>query len=80
MTKHNHYFKNVERLTHIDVYRVLDLFNVTDHAIGHAIKKLLAAGERGGGKDTRRDIQEAIDCLERWKAMRQEDEARGAST
>jgi hypothetical protein len=28
--KHNHYFKSVEGLKDIDVYRVLSLFNVTD--------------------------------------------------
>ena len=33
----------------IDVYCVLDAFNVTCQATGHAIKKLLCAGERGKG-------------------------------
>ncbi len=71
--KHNHYFKNVEHLKEIDVYRVLHLFGVTDQAIGHAIKKLLVAGGRGAGKDIGRDVQEAIDTMERWKEMRSED-------
>lgn len=57
--KHNHYFKSVEGLTHVDVYRVLALFNVTDPCLQHAVKKLLVAGGRGGGKDISRDIQEA---------------------
>jgi hypothetical protein len=39
----------------------------------HAIKKLLVAGERGAGKDIDKDIQEAIDSLERWKRMLKED-------
>lgn len=54
--------------SHIDVYRVLNIFEVHDHAIGHAVKKLLCAGKRGS-KDKRQDIQEAINALERWKEM-----------
>lgn len=38
---HEHYFKNVEHLKTVDVYRVLDLFNVTNPCVQHAIKKLL---------------------------------------
>lgn len=71
--KHSHYFKDVSKLETVDVYRVLQLFGVTDQAIGHAVKKLLVAGGRGAGKDIGRDIQEAIDTLERWKEMGQED-------
>lgn len=70
--KHSHYFKDVSRLSHIDVYRVLELFAVTDPCLQHAIKKLLVAGNRGV-KNMDKDIQEAIDTLERWKAMRVED-------
>lgn len=71
--KHSHYFKDVARLETVDVYRVLSLFNVTDPCLQHAIKKLLVAGGRGGGKDISRDVQEAIDTLVRWHAMRAED-------
>lgn len=71
--KHSHYFKSVAGLESVDVYRVLHLFNVTDPCLGHAVKKLLVAGGRGGGKDISRDIQEAIDTLERWKDMRAEE-------
>lgn len=80
--KHSHYFKRVAHLDHVDVYRVIDLFEVADPALQHAIKKLLVAGGRGGGKDIRQDIQEAIDTLERWKEMRAEDAqaSEGAST
>lgn len=70
--KHSHYFKSVSHLDHVDVYRVLHLFDVTDPCVQHAIKKLLVAGGRGA-KDEAKDIQEAIDTLERWKAMRAED-------
>lgn len=73
--KHSHYFKPVHHLAHVDVYRVLSLFNVTDPCLQHAIKKLLVAGGRGAGKDEGKDIQEAIDTLQRWQAMRAEDAA-----
>lgn len=71
---HSHYKKDVSNLEMIDVYRVLDLWQVNDHAIGHAIKKLLNAGQRGS-KNMKQDIQEAIDSLNRWQDMRKEDEA-----
>lgn len=70
--KHNHYFKPVAGLAHIDVYRVLRLFEVTDPCLQHAIKKMLVAGGRGA-KDIGQDVQEAIDTLERWKSMREEE-------
>jgi hypothetical protein len=71
--QHNHYFKDVRGLTYIDVYRVLQLFNVTDPCIQHAVKKLLVAGGRGAGKDINKDIQEAIDSLARYQEMRTEE-------
>lgn len=71
--KHSHYFKPCP-YAHVDVYRVLALFNVTDQALGHAIKKLLVAGGRGA-KDINKDVQEAIDTLQRWQEMQQEDVA-----
>ena len=67
--KHDHYFKDVSHLQHIDVYRVLELYSVTDPCIQHAIKKLLVAGGRGAGKDIRTDIEEAIISLQRWEEM-----------
>jgi hypothetical protein len=69
--KHSHYFKSVEGLKTIDVYRVLELFAVTDPCIQHAVKKLLVAGGRGS-KDISKDIREAIVTLERWEEMREE--------
>lgn len=72
--KHSHYFKSVEHLKTIDVYRVLELFAITDQKLGHAIKKLLVAGGRGH-KDIEKDVQEAIDTLQRWQEMRVEDGA-----
>lgn len=70
--KHSHYFKDVSHLKTVDVYRVLALFGVTDQAIGHAIKKLLVAGGRGG-KDVERDLREAVDSINRALQMRAED-------
>lgn len=71
--KHSHYKKDVRHLKFIDVYRVLDLYEVADAAIAHAVKKLLVAGGRGAGKDIAQDIDEAIDSLQRWKQMQKED-------
>lgn len=78
--KHAHYFRNVEHLKEIDIYRFLELFNVTDQALGHAIKKLVAPGGRGAGKDFRKDVQEAIDTLQRRLDMLNEDEARATTS
>jgi len=69
---HSHYFKPVEHLQEVDVYRVLRLFNVTDPCIAHAVKKLLVAGGRGA-KPIDKDIREAIITLERWEEMQNED-------
>lgn len=74
MIDHSHYYKNVTHLKTIDVYRVLQLFEVTDPCIQHAIKKLLVAGGRGAGKDTERDYREAVDSINRALQMRSEDE------
>ena len=70
---HDHYFKDVSSLKHIDVYRVLVLFGVTNPCIQHAVKKLLCAGNRGV-KDELKDVQEAIASLLRYLEMQTEDE------
>lgn len=70
---HDHYFKDVSSLKHIDVYRVLLLFGVTDPCLQHAVKKLLCAGQRGA-KDERKDIEEAVSSLVRCLEMKTEDE------
>jgi hypothetical protein len=67
-----HYFKSVRHLDTLDVYRVIELFEVTDPCIQHALKKLLCAGSRGQ-KDMAKDITEASDSLARWHEMREED-------
>ena len=71
-TGYNHYFKKVP-YDYIDVYRVLELFDVTDPAIQHAIKKLLVAGGRGH-KDHKKDVREAIASLNRRLQMWEEED------
>jgi hypothetical protein len=48
----------------IDVYDVLKAFEVSNPAIQHAVKKLLAGGKRGY-KDVIKDYTEAITSVER---------------
>ncbi len=72
---HEHYFKDVTHLKTIDVYRVLDLFGVSNPCVQHAVKKLLCSGQRGV-KDTRQDVQEAITSLLRYLEMQTEDETK----
>ena len=68
----NHYFKDVQALKTIDVYRVLVLFDVRSHAVGHAVKKLLCAGKRGA-KGYRQDLIEAKASIDRELAMMDEE-------
>lgn len=69
---HAHYYKSVAHLDSIDVYRVLDLFNVTNPCLQHAAKKILCAGARGN-KDFEKDVREAVDSLNRALQMIAED-------
>lgn len=71
--KYNHYFVRVP-WSYIDIYRLLELFKVTDNAIGHSVKKLLVPGLRGN-KPTKQDIIEARDTLNRRIEMWDEDES-----
>lgn len=54
----------------IDVYAVLEAFDVVCPARQHAIKKLLCSGIRGKG-DTLQDLREARDAIERAIQMQQ---------
>lgn len=69
---YNHYKKDVTRLESIDVYRILELYNVTDPCVQHAVKKLLCAGNRGS-KTEEQDIIEARDTLNRKLEINEED-------
>lgn len=62
----------MEHLTSIDVYRVIDLWELNHPALQHALKKVLACGSRGV-KDAVKDAQEAIDSLQRFVQMKAED-------
>lgn len=73
----NTYRKSVMEYEYIDVYRVLELYGVKCHAIGHAVKKLLCAGERGA-KGCEQDLREALLSIERALEMRGEDGAKDA--
>ena len=72
MNEYKHYQKSVEHLKWIDVYRVLDLFGVSNPCLQHATKKLLCAGNRGV-KDELKDVQEAIASLTRYLEIKTED-------
>lgn len=76
-TNFSHYKKDVSHLDYIDVYRILDLFEVKNHAVGHAIKKLLVPGGRGV-KDIRQDLVEAGKSIERALQMLDEDGNKGS--
>lgn len=60
----------------LDPYRVMRLYEITDPAHQHAVKKLLRAG-RGKAKGLRQDIVEVVMTLERWLEMIDEDESHG---
>ena len=60
--------KYARRIPHgkdtLDVYDVLIMFEVRDPAVQHAVKKLLACGQRGH-KDALEDLQEAKQSIDR---------------
>lgn len=66
MSKYKKNFKGVD----IDVYDLLVLYEVSNPAIQHALKKLLMAGKRGH-KDKIQDLKEAIESIERGIEMEQ---------
>ena len=57
----------------IDVYRVLDAFDVRCPATAHAVKKLLCLGRNGsadrGHNDEEQDLAEAAQSIEEARAM-----------
>ena len=63
----NKYSRNIIGLDgktcQVDVYRVLEAFEVDSHALAHAIKKLLAPGLRHA-KTREQDLKEAIKSIE----------------
>ena len=71
--RHSHYYRDVQHLEQIDVYRVLTLFEVTDPCLQHIVKKALCAGRRGA-KDFTQDVQEIVDTATRRLRMLAEDD------
>ena len=69
----NKYQRDIKGVT-IDVYDVLEHYNVTCQATGHAIKKLMMAGRRGA-KSTLQDLEEAKQAIERAIELQKESEA-----
>ena len=60
----NKYSRAIRPGVYVDVYDVLAAFNVTCPAMAHAVKKCLAAGQRGY-KDVTQDKVEAITSISR---------------
>lgn len=69
----NKYQRQVPSTT-IDIYDILNAYQVTCPATQHAIKKLLQPGERGH-KDKLTDLREALASVERAIEMAEQDEA-----
>jgi hypothetical protein len=65
------YYNYTYKGTKIDVYRILKIYNITEPAQQHAIKKLLRAGK--SIKSIEKEIDEVIESLNRWKEMIQEE-------
>lgn len=72
MAKHEHYKRNVSHLKTIDVYRIIELFEITCPVAQHVLKKAMVTGKRGH-KDLARDWQDILDSAERRLEMLAED-------
>lgn len=59
----------------VDVYCVIDAFNVTNAGLQHALKKILCPGQRDKGT-TMQDIEGALDALWRARELLMDQEAR----
>lgn len=69
--KHNHYFRDCP-YNKIDVYRIIEIFEITDPAAQHILKKCIATGKRGH-KDEQRDWEDIRDSAQRRLDMLAED-------
>ena len=72
MVERNYYHRECPYVI-LDPYRIAALYGLQDDALFHAFKKILVAGQRGG-KDKRKDIEEAIWSLQRRLEMWDEDD------
>tara|TARA_R110000744_G_C19363554_1_gene561649 strand:- start:1507 stop:1746 length:240 start_codon:yes stop_codon:yes gene_type:complete len=66
----NKYLREIKPGVWVDVYDVLQAFNVTCPAMAHGVKKCLAPGQRGV-KDSIQDKNEAISSINRSIEMEQ---------
>lgn len=62
-TKSNKYSKNIKGVD-VDVYDILNAFDVQNPALQHLIKKALMPGERGH-KDREQDMKEIVASAKR---------------
>lgn len=62
------YNREIKPNVFVDVYDVLQAFNVTNPALQHLVKKALAVGQRGH-KDAVEDYQDIIDSAKRAKEL-----------
>lgn len=67
----NKYSREIRPGVFVDVYDVLKAFEVTDGAIAHALKKLLAPGKRGH-KDYLHDLNDVLVSVNRAIDMHKE--------
>ena len=62
----------------VDVYQVMDAFEVTSSPLQHLIKKALCAGNRGH-KDRKTDLKEILASARRAVEMYEDKEALGVT-
>lgn len=62
------YSRDVSKYEKIDVYDLIQLYDVKNPALQHALKKILMAGDRGH-KDFNQDCQDIIDSATRAKEL-----------
>lgn len=62
------YHREIKPGVWVDVYDVLQAWDVTNPALQHAIKKALAAGQRGH-KDRETDLDEVVQCAIRAREL-----------
>jgi hypothetical protein len=58
-----HYYRTLPAATHVDIDWILHAWDI-GHTVGHAVKKLLCAGQRGV-KDKLQDLKEARNSINR---------------
>lgn len=79
LEKYPHYYKDVRHLAVLDVYRIIDLWGMTNGCQQHSLKKVMLPGQRKKN-DLRKDVREARDTLNRWLEMLDEDSAADQAT